>query len=196
MFVLNNISMKNPEYQISDEERKYALSHLAQSRDRFVKTIESMSDAQWYLRPGPGQWSAAECADHLLQTELYFFMPTVQKMLSEEPNPEKRVEAAGKDRVAVDSMEQRAFKLKGQPWEEKADLQIDREALIRDFTNKRNEFISYLTDADEEFRVHYTYFPGLETIDVYQFILFISAHTNRHTGQIEDIKALDFYPKG
>ena len=155
-----------------------------------------MNDEQWYLRPGPGQWSAAECADHLLQTELYYFMPTIQKMLAEPANPDRLSEAAGKDQLAIDSMEHRTIKIKGQPWEEKSEYVIDREELIKSFVIKRNEFIEYLKNSDAEFRVHYPYFPGLETLDGYQFILMISAHTNRHSSQIEDIKALDFYPIG
>lgn len=188
--------MKNPAYQISETEKAFAIAHLANSRDNFINTIENMDEDQWYMRPGPGQWSAAECADHILQTELYFFMPTVQKMLSEPANPEKMKEAAGKDQIAIDSMEKREHKLVGQPWEERSELEISKGQLIESFRIKRNEFIQFLKSADEEFRVHFTYFPGLETIDTYQFILFISAHTNRHTGQIQDIKDLEFYPRG
>jgi hypothetical protein len=188
--------MKNPAFQITSEEKAFALDHLARSRDHFIKTIADINETQWYLRPGAGEWSAAECADHLLQTELYFFMPTVQKMLSEPADPEKRSEAAGKDQMVVESMEKRAMKIKGQPWEEKSEYIVDKEALVQNFLKERNAFISYLESSDDEFRAHFTFFPGMETIDVYQFILFISAHTNRHTDQISDIKKLDFYPAG
>ena len=70
---------------------------------------------------------------------------------------------------------------------------IDKAALIEGFSAKRKEIIEWLRQSDDELRVHYTTFPGLETIDVYQFILMISGHTTRHTGQINDIKELEFF---
>lgn len=187
--------MDNTLTNITDAERAFAIQHLTQTGKAFIDSIRDMTEAQWYMRPGPGQWSASECADHLLQTEVYFFMPTIQKMLSEPADPARRAETAGKDEAAIASMENRTYKIKGQPWDETADKKIDKEALIAGFEQKRAEVIAWLSDTQDALRVHYTTFPGLETIDVYQFILMISAHTTRHTGQIEDIKELDFYPK-
>jgi hypothetical protein len=180
---------------ITDAERAFAIQHLTQTGKAFIDSIRDMTEQQWYMRPGPGQWSASECADHLMQTEAYFFMPTIQKMLSEPADPARRTETAGKDEAAIASMENRSYKIKGQPWDESAEKKIDKEALMADFQVKRKEVIDWLSQTQDPLRVHYTSFPGLDTIDVYQFILMISAHTTRHTGQIEDIKELDFYPK-
>jgi 23S rRNA G2069 N7-methylase RlmK/C1962 C5-methylase RlmI len=144
------------------------------------------------MRPGPGQWSVAECAQHILETELFFFMPTVEKMLSEEPAPARMAEANGKDNSVIAGMENRGYKIKGQPWEESSEKVIDREALIASFQAKRAENIAWLENSDGAFRANFIDFPGMGTIDVYQFILFISAHTTRHTGQIHDIKELEF----
>ncbi len=182
------------EYQITEAEKQFAIDHLTRTGKEFVDSIRGLTEKQWYLRPGPGQWSAAECADHLLQTELYYFMPTIQQMLSEAPNPDRRSETAGKDELAISSMENRTYKIKGQPWDESSEKKLDIEEVISAFSEKRKEIIEWLRNSNDAFRVHYTYFPGLETLDVYQFILMISAHTTRHTGQINDIKELDFFP--
>ncbi len=179
--------MKNPAYQISESERNFALNHLAASRENFLSTIKDLSESQWYLRPGAGQWTPAECAEHILQTELYYFEPILKQMLSDAPDPSKMEGVVGKDAIAISSMEERAFKVKGQPWEEIPDKKIDKAALKASFEGKRNEIIEFLTHADNEFRVHFFDCPGLGTLDAYQFILFISAHTNRHTSQIKDI---------
>jgi len=187
--------MKNEEYQISAQEKEFAINRLSNTRDAFVKTIEGMTEKQWYHRPGPGQWSVAECADHLLQTELYYFQPTINTMLAEPANPERRGEAIGKDVASYAGMEDRSYKIKGAPWEEIFEKKIDRENLISSFLKKRNEMIEWVKNTDEELRVHFSVFPGLETIDVYQFILFISGHTTRHTGQIQDIIESEFYPQ-
>lgn len=179
--------MKNPAYQITETERQFALNHLSASRDNFINSIRDLSENLWYRKPGPGEWSTAECAEHILQTELYYFDPLLHKALSEEPKPERRPEVDGKDGIAISIMEERAFKVKGAPWEEIPDKKIDKKALMADFLAKRNAIIDFLKTSDAEFRVHFIDAPGMGLLDAYQFILYISAHTNRHTGQIQDI---------
>ena len=186
--------MKNKDYQITGKEKDFAIQHLTGTANKFIETIKDLNEDQWYFRAGSGQWSIAECADHLLQTELYFFKPTIDKMLSEPANPEKRKEAEGKDVASYAGMEDRSYKIKGQPWEEVFEKKIDKENLVKSFLEKRSEMMEWIKNTDEELRVHFTYFPGLETIDVYQLILFVSGHTTRHTLQIEESMQSEAYP--
>lgn len=185
--------MKNPAYQISESERSFALNHLSASRDLFVSTIQNVGENVWYTRPGAGEWTPAECAEHIFQTEIYYFDPILKQMLASPATPEKMESVTGKGEMAMAAMEGRTFKVKGQPWEEIPDKKVDRDALIRDFVNKRNEIIDFLKTADDEFKVHIGPVPGMGDLDAYQFILYISAHTNRHTGQIQDV--LDLFEK-
>ena len=179
--------MNTSNYSISSEEKQFAVSHLTASGRAFMNSIANMPENLWYMRPGPGQWSPAECAQHLLETELYFFMPSVEKMLADAPAPGRIAETQGKDQMVIASMENREHKIKGQPWEETSDKIIDKAALIASFQAKRAENIAWLENNGDDFRIHFIDFPGMGALDVYQFILFISAHTTRHTGQIQDI---------
>jgi len=185
--------MSTNTHQISDSEKQFAIDYLKRTGEAFIAAIKDFDDRKWHLRPGPGQWSAAECADHLLQTELYYFMPTIQQMLAEPANPDRRSETENKDEMSYASMENRSYKIKGAPWEESSEKVVDKEALTAAFSTKRSEIIEWLRNSNDNLRVHYTTFPGLDTIDVYQFILMISGHTTRHTGQINDIKELNSY---
>lgn len=180
-------TMKNPAYQITDAERSFAIDHLARSRDHFINTIKDLPENVWYTRPGAGEWTPAECAEHIQQTEVYYFEPILNQMLADAPKPEQMAELAGKEEIAIKAMEERAFKVKGQPWEEIPNKKVDKEALILSFTAVRNKIIEFLKTADNEFRVHIGPVPGMGNLDAYQFILYISAHTNRHTGQIQDV---------
>jgi uncharacterized damage-inducible protein DinB len=182
--------MNHSDYSITSQERQFAIDHLRRSARAFLDSISDLNEKQWYMRPGPGQWSAAECAEHILETELYFFMPTVEKVLSEPADPSRMQETAGKDSQVIASMENRTHKLKGRPWEESSEKVIDKAALMATFEAKRAEHIAWLENAGENFRVHFFSFPGAPAMDVYQLVLFLSAHTNRHTGQIQDIREL------
>ena len=182
--------MNTIDFSISQQEKQFAIDHLNQSGGAFIDSIIHLNEEQWYKRPGPGQWSAAECAQHLLETELYFFRSTIDKMLSEDARPDRISETAGKDSAIIASMESRQHKIQGQPWEESSDKIIDKDSLIAAFQAKRAENIAWLEKAGENFRVHFVDFPGIGAMDVYQVILFISAHTTRHTGQIQEILSL------
>lgn len=186
--------MENNAFQISEQERTFAIEHLTKTRDAFVNTIKELDERQWYLKPGPGHWSTAECAEHLFLTEVYYFMPNILKMQADGPNPDKIAEAAGKDEVAISSMENRSYKVIGAPWEEVAGRKIDKDPLIATFLEKRNEVISWLKQTKDPLRVLFFDCPGLGWVDAYQFILYISAHTTRHTGQIADILELELHP--
>ena len=182
--------MNSNTYSITAQEKQFAIDYLNRTGKAFVEAISDMSEKQWYRRPGPGEWSAAECAQHLLETELYFFMPSVEKMLADAPDPDRMKETAGKEQAVIDSMEIRTYKIKGQPWEESSDKVIDKAALISAFQAKRAENIQWLENSDGNFRANFMEFPGMGPIDVYQFILFIAAHTTRHTAQIQEIPVL------
>jgi hypothetical protein len=114
-------------------------------------------------------------------------MPTLEKMLSEPSNPDRMKEAQGKDQLSYMSMEDRSFKIQGQPRTDEEGKKVDKDALISAFLQKRNENIEWLKGTTEELRTHFTEMPFLETLDAYQFILFVSGHTTRHTLQIEEV---------
>jgi hypothetical protein len=44
-------------------------------------------------------------------------------------------------------------------------------------------------------RAHSAPHPAFQTLDAYQWILFMAAHSDRHTQQINEVKAQPRYPK-
>lgn len=186
--------MEHVSHQITEQERTFAIEHLIRTRDSLINTLGHVNEKTWYLRPGSGQWSVAECAEHLMLTEVYYFMPNIQKMLAEGIDPSKMDQVIGKDAIAISSMEDRSYKVTGAPWVESNDREIDKSMLTETFLVKRNEVIQYLLTTKDPLRAVFFDAPGLGWVDAYQFILYISAHTTRHTGQIQDILELEFHP--
>lgn len=189
-----DMQMDSISHQITEQERTFAIEHLIRTRDTFLKSIKNVDEKTWYRRPGPGQWSVAECAEHLMLTEVYYFMPSIQKMLAEGPDPSRMEQVIGKDAIAISSMEDRSYKAVGAPWEETNDREIDKNMLMETFLVKRNEVIQYLLNTKDPLRAVFFDAPGLGLVDAFQFILYISAHTTRHTGQILDIVNMEFHP--
>jgi hypothetical protein len=62
------------------------------------------------------------------------------------------------------------------------------------FIQRRNDLISYVKKTDDDLRNHFVAMP-FGIFDTYQFLLFLSAHTKRHTLQIEEVKANPNFPR-
>ena len=58
----------------------------------------------------------------------------------------------------------------------------------------RGKLIDYVKNTDADLRNHVAILP-FGSFDCYQMILFIAAHSNRHTQQIEEVKADANFPK-
>ena len=68
------------------------------------------------------------------------------------------------------------------------------EEALASFMKNREKLIEYVKSTNEDLRNHVATLP-FGMIDSYQFVLFIAAHSNRHTQQIIEVKADPNYPK-
>jgi len=63
------------------------------------------------------------------------------------------------------------------------------------FNNARQKNIDFVQLTNENLRNRYWQHPATGTIDLYQTILLLSAHCERHAAQIEEVKKGEGYPK-
>lgn len=167
-------------------EKEFLINHLKTTRDSFVSSIKGLSDEEWNTKPEDGGWSPAQCAEHIAIVESVF-LAQVKKILKTQEEPEKMKEVVGKDKVVIGAMLDRSFKIKGSAEEEVPNKKIDKEQLINNFLKHRNEIIDWAETTKEPLKAHFTSFPGIGHIDAYQYMLFISAHTERHTMQLKEV---------
>ncbi len=62
------------------------------------------------------------------------------------------------------------------------------------FNANRDSLIAYANTTKDDLRNHIAIMP-FGKVDAYQIILMISAHTNRHTQQLNEVKAGPNFPK-
>jgi hypothetical protein len=70
-----------------------------------------------------------------------------------------------------------------------------REELTKAFEDSRRATMDYIRTTNDDLRDHFFAHPLLGQMDAYQWILLISAHSERHTKQIEEVKADPNFPK-
>ena len=109
-------------------------------------------------------------------------------------NPDKRSEIKVTDEQLIKMITDRSFKVKTmEAFEPKNTPYKSLDEAIADFKAQRANHIKYIKQTTEDMRNHVAQTP-LGWIDSYQACLFMSAHTNRHMQQINEIKAEPGFP--
>ena len=173
-------------------ERDRAMSHLHATRKVFLDSIAGLSDAQWNFKPAADRWSIAECAEHIAVSDDSLF-DLMRQTLKSAAAPEKK--SAVKDEFILRVVPDRSVKAKAPEFLQPKRRWPDRETLIAHFKQSRDRNIAYIQTTEDDLRSHFMDHPLLKTIDAYQVMLLLSAHCERHTAQIEEVKADPGYPK-
>ena len=67
--------------------------------------------------------------------------------------------------------------------------------LTKAFEASRKANMDYIKTTNDDLRDHFFDHPVFGTLDGYQWLLLLSAHSARHTEQIEEVKADPNFPK-
>jgi len=170
------------------------MSHLHATRKVFLDSIAGLSDIQWNFKPSPERWSVAECAEHIAVSEDSIF-DLLKQVMKSPAAPDKQAAAKGKDELIQRAVPDRSVKAQAPEFLQPKRRWPDREVLIAHFKQSRDRNIAYIQTTDDDLRNHFMEHPLLKTIDAYQIMLLISAHCERHTAQINEVKADPNFPK-
>jgi hypothetical protein len=180
---------------LTPEEREVALKNLQATHDAFLKSIAGLSEKQWRFKPAPDRWSVAEVSEHIAVAESSILTLVQKKIMSSPADPSKRAEVAGKDEKVLQQVPDRTHKVQAPEFLKPTNRFATREENIKAFEDARAATMNYVRTTNDDLRDHFGPHPALGTLDAYQWILLISAHSARHTKQIEEVKADPNFPK-
>lgn len=183
-----------PAGSLTEKERKDAIQLLQSTEKDLLQEIKGLSEAQLKYKPAADRWSVEECVKHIATTEQMLWQLT-EGGIKQPANPEKRSEIKMTDEQVVKMIEDRSTKRQtSDPLKpENSTFKSMTEALAS-FQNARVKLTDYVKSTDDDLRNHViTLQFGL--LDSYQMILFMAAHTNRHTQQLREVKADAGFPK-
>jgi hypothetical protein len=179
---------------ISDQERKYASDLLLQTEAGVINSIVGLSDAQLNFKPAPDKWSVLDCVKHIAITEQSLWQMT-NGAITAAANPEKRADVKATDEQVVQMIESREKKVKtAPPMEPQNTPYKSLHEAMESFVKDRSKLVNYIKTTDADLRNRVVTMP-FASFDSYQMILFIAAHSNRHTQQIEEVKADPNFPR-
>jgi hypothetical protein len=184
-----------PSTTLTPAEREAALKNLQATHDAFLKSIAGLSEKQWKFKPAPDRWSVAEVAEHITVSEGMIFGMVQGKVMAGPATPEKRAEVKVTDEQILQLLPDRSHKAQAPEFLKPTGRFATREELVKTFEDERKATMDYVRTSNDDFRDHFGPHPLLGPLDGYQWILLISGHSERHTKQIEEVKADPNFPK-
>jgi uncharacterized damage-inducible protein DinB len=180
---------------LTPEERESALKSFQATRDKFLQSIAGLSPKQWTFKPAPDRWSVAEVAEHIAVSESTLSALVEKQIMASPSAPEKREQVKGKDEIVLEKVPDRSHKAQAPEFLRPTGRWATEADLTKAFEESRQATMDYIRTTNDDLRDHFFDHPILGTLDGYQWLLLISAHSARHTAQIEEVKADPNFPK-
>jgi hypothetical protein len=186
--------------QWTENERQTLIAGLKRSEQLVLNEVANLNSQQWTFRENAGRWSIAEIVEHLgLQEDMYF--REIYLIAQQPAQPSSQHKVKGNDTAvlgyATDPERGQAS------WflEPKGRWPDPRKALEA-FSNSRHQLVDFVRNTKVDLREHFTFrsYSGTQNQwsvrDLHQLMLTTIAHTERHVGQIQKLKADSRFPLG
>lgn len=178
---------------ISKSERKYAITLMKETYKEAVKATKDLSEAQLNFKAASDKWSVKDCIYHIAAVEKMLW-GMFEGAMKAPANPEKRSEIKLSDEEVVNMVEDRSRKVQApEPAQPRNTGYSSIDEALADFKKTRGEHIKYMKTSTEDMRNHVVQTP-VGWLDCYQVYLFIAAHCNRHTQQMNEVKKDPSFP--
>jgi hypothetical protein len=192
--VLLLISFTTANDPLSKKDKKFAVSYFKQTKKDLQDAVKNLSDVQMNWKPADSVWSVAECIEHIALSEKNLF-DYAQSSLKEAANPDKRKDLKfATDQDVIKMVTDRSFRVKTREGFIPSNQFGSPQKSLNAFVERRNGLIDYIKKTGDDLRNHFVTLP-FGMVDTYQFLIFLSGHTKRHTLQIEEVKAHPGFPK-
>ncbi len=178
---------------LTPAELDRAVAYLEKTRDGVLEATRGLSPAQLNFKPAPERWSVAEVTEHLAATE-GFLMNLVLTQVMTAPARTEATDVKAIDEFVLKAIPDRTTKLKApEPLVPINRFNTPADSL-QQFKDGRAKTLAFLQQT-KDLRDHALDSPLGKKLDAYQWVLFIAAHSDRHTKQMLEVKADPNFPK-
>lgn len=179
--------------ELSKEDREQGVKYLEKTRDGVLTATKGLSDAQWNFKAGPDRWSVAEVTEHIAAAE-DLLMQRLQGEVMKAPARTGSDDVKAIDAFVLKAIPDRSHKAQApEPLKPTNRFGSPKDSL-KHFQESRAKTIAFLKKTND-LRDHATDSPLGKKLDAYEWLLFIAAHSERHTKQIDEVKADANFPK-
>ena len=179
--------------ETTQADKDKALAYLESTKKGVLDATKGLSGAQWNFKAAPDKWSVAECVEHIAAAEDFIRGMAVDKVMKAPAAPDR--DTAKIDAGIMAMIPDRSQKAQAPDELKPTNRFGSPEGSLKHFVESRTATENFLKDT-ADLRAHAVESPlGGPKLDAYEWVLFVSAHSQRHTKQIEEVKADPNFPK-
>lgn len=178
--------------EVTQGEKDRALQYLESTKRNVLEATKGLSEAQWNFKPAPDRWSVAQVMEHIAAAEDLLLDTTKEKVMTS-PGGEPGRDFKKTDEAVLMMVPDRSHKAQAPEPLMPNNRFGSPDASIKHFVESRATTENFLKST-AGLRDHVMDSP-IGKLDGYEFVLFIAAHSERHTKQINEVKADPNFPK-
>jgi hypothetical protein len=173
---------------LTKENRKLAVEHLKDSKFELQKITKGLSESQLNFKPTAGAPSIRDLFYQLLATESYYW-DLLDRTMKGPPEKPSGLAFSDEDLLPGGAIAKAdiCFHPREQSWKNISAAQSA-------FKQTRAQYLKYVKTTTEDLRNQIINLPFGE-VDSYQFILFVSTHSDKHLQEIHAVMADPSFPK-
>lgn len=176
---------------MTDDDRTRLVRHLEDTDKGFVEALQGLTEEQLNFRPSPEAWTVFECAEHITVSEDNMFEEFEKVFMTLTPAPGVK-SATPDDKVLEYGTNRQYMRMKAAETYRPVGRWSTAPEMLDRFRTSRRRTLDLARTTGEDLRGRY--YEKFQ-LDAYQYLLILSAHTQRHTLQIKEIMAAPGFPK-
>lgn len=172
----------------ADIDRQRLIAHFEMTESWIVDEVIHLSPAQLKFRAAPASWNVLDCVEHLVLSEPHYW-DKLKSVMAEKPTKKESpsedvtrlwygIDRTGHEKTVESQVPNARF--------------TEAAPALAGFRKLRATMLEYVRTSNEDWRHHLV--PGWNR-DAYQWLLMISAHSQRHILQLREIKHDPNFPK-
>lgn len=179
---------------LTAEERKFAIDYFSKTKERLLNDIKGLSYTQLNFKADSTRWSVAQCVEHIALAESLIWQ-WIYGTTKQAPTPEKKSEMKFTDEQLIQITIDRSKKFKAPEALQPVGKFDNMDEALKNYISRRDSTIAYIGSTQDDLKNRYIAHPAMGTLSLYQALLFLAAHNERHTLQLEEVKANSNFPK-
>lgn len=177
---------------VSQADLDRGLRYLETTQKNIIDATRGLSDAQWNFKPNIFRWSIAQVMEHIAASEDLLRQMAEAQIKQQTPAVAERDLKKTDDRV-LEVIPDRSRKFQAPEQLRPRNQFGSPEASLKHFLESRAKTIELLKSTPD-LRAHVSDSGLLGKIDAFERILFVAAHSERHTKQLLEVKADPKFP--
>lgn len=178
---------------LTPKDRKFAIDYYQKTKQRLLNDVQKLSDAQLNYKPDSTRWSVAQCIEHIALAENGLWQWCMMTLRSDSARLLKPDKSPANEEL-IAAVTDRSKKAQAPEMLRPGNQFPGAREALSAYLSRRDSTIRFLETTAAPLRDHYMQTPA-GTLDVFQGLLLLAAHSERHTLQIEEVMRSPGFPK-